>query len=211
MSSIASLSKADHAPGAEKNRPLGEADEYLDAEKNFQPKSFKFWTIMMGIYLSIFLVALVSHRPPKGSADPANTSQDRTILATAIPHITDEFNSTEDIGWYGSAYMLTAACFTPITGRTYQLYSTQWAFILSILVFEIGSAFCGAAPSSTAFIVGRAIAGIGSAGIYSGGMMLIIPMVPLRRRPTFSAIFGLSFGISSVLGPIVGGAFTDGV
>ena len=76
-------------------------------------------------------------------------------------------------------------------------------------MFEIGSALCGAAPNSIAFIVGRAIAGLGSAGIFSGGMMIIISMVPLRKRPTYTAIFGMAFGVSAVLGPIVGGVFTD--
>lgn len=80
-----------------------------------------------------------------------------------------------------------------------------------MVIFEAGSALCGAAPSSVAFIIGRAIAGIGSAGIFSGGSMIILPLVPLRKRPVFTSIFGLAFGISSVLGPIIGGTFTDKV
>jgi MFS family permease len=107
--------------------------------------------------------------------------------------------------------MLTAACFFPISGRIYQLYSTKWVYLLSMVIFEAGSALCGAAPSSIAFIIGRAIAGIGSAGIFSGGSMIMLPLVPLRKRPVFASIFGLAFGISSVLGPIVGGTFTDKV
>ncbi|KAF4632700.1 hypothetical protein G7Y89_g5426 [Cudoniella acicularis] len=155
---------------------VDEFDEYVDAEKNFQPKSLKFWTIIIGIYVSIFLVAL-----------------DRTIIATAIPSITDEFHSIKDIGWYGSAYMLTAACFNPISGRVYQLYSTKWVFIISIVIFEVGSALCGAAPSSIVFIIGRAIAGLGSAGIFTGGTMIILPLIPLRKRPVFTSFFGMVF------------------
>lgn len=131
------------------------------------------------------------------------------IIATAIPKITDEFHSIEDISWYGSAYMLTAAIFVPLSGRIYQLYSTKWVFLASIIIFEAGSALCAAAPSSTAFIIGRAVAGIGSAGIFSGGTMILLPLVPLRRRPMFVSFFGVAFGICSVLGPIVGGAFSD--
>ena len=107
--------------------------------------------------------------------------------------------------------MLTAACCFPISGRIYQLYSTKWVFVLSIVIFEVGSALCGAAPNSTAFIIGRAIAGLASAGIFSGGMMIIIPLVPLRKRPVFTSMFGMAFGISSVLGPVLGGTFTDHV
>ena len=184
---------ADQAPTADKPAQSVD-DQYEDAEKNYQPKSLKFWTIMIGMYLSIFLVAL-----------------DRTIIATAIPKITDEFNSIEDIGWYGSAYMLTAACFNLIFGRIYQLYSTKWVFLISLVIFEAGSALCGAAPSSVAFIIGRAIAGLGSAGIFTGGMMIILPLIPLRKRPTYTSFFGMVFGVASVLGPVMGGAFTDKV
>jgi len=79
-----------------------------------------------------------------------------------------------------------------------------------VLVFEIGSAICGAAPSSIVLIVGRAIAGLGSAGIFSGTMIIMIPMIPLRKRPMFQGVFGLVFGTASVLGPLVGGGLTDG-
>ncbi|KAL2786252.1 major facilitator superfamily domain-containing protein [Aspergillus keveii] len=183
------------APSTQHARsPEQPPDEYADAERNYQPRSLKFWSIILGMYLAIFLVAL-----------------DRTIIATAIPAITDEFHSISDIGWYGSSYMLTSASFNPIFGRLYQLYSTKWTFLSSIVVFEVGSALCGAAPNSTAFIVGRAIAGLGSAGIFSGGMMIIIPLVPLRKRPMFTSIFGMTFGVSSVIAPIIGGAFTDSV
>jgi hypothetical protein len=223
------------APTAEPAEPVNEINEYEDAEKNFQQKSLKFWTVIIGVYLSIFIVALVSFaagstvcclhhssniqsksHPPSRSYLPQQfqgltRQQDRTIIATAIPKITDAFNSIEDIGWYSSAYMLTCACFMPISGRIYQLYSTKWVFLLSILIFEIGSALCGAASSSIAFIIGRAIAGLGSAGIFSGGMMVMLPLVPLRKRPIFTSIFGMAFGISSVLGPIIGGTFTDKV
>lgn len=187
------MSSTDSAPSAPKApRPFDEDDEYADAEENFKPKSPKFWLIIIGMYVSIFIVAL-----------------DRMIIATAIPSVTNEFNSIEDIGWYGSAYMLTAAIFNPLFGRIYQLYSTKWVFLMSMVVFEAGSALCGAAPSSATFIVGRAIAGIGAAGIFCGGIMIIVPLVPLRRRPIFTAFFGMAFGISSVLGPLIGGSFAD--
>ena len=107
--------------------------------------------------------------------------------------------------------MLTCASFNLIFGRIFQLYSTKWAFLVSIIIFEIGSAICGAAPNSTAFIVGRAIAGLGAAGIFSGGNNMVVVLVPLRKRPTFISIFGIAFGVTAVLGPIVGGAFTDNV
>lgn len=131
-----------------------------------------------------------------------------------------------DIGWYGSGYMLTCAIFNPLFGKIYQLYDTKSTFLVSVFLFEVGSALCGAAPTSVVrkyppnremmhsltlieVIVGRAIAGIGAAGLQSGAVMIIVPLVPLRRRPIFTSFLGLAFGVSSVLGPFVGGTFTD--
>lgn len=73
-----------------------------------------------------------------------------------------------DIGWYGSAYLLTNCAFQLLFGKTYTFFSVKFTFLSAILLFEIGSAICGAAPNSVAFIFGRAIAGLGSAGIMSG-------------------------------------------
>ncbi|KAL8382690.1 hypothetical protein RB595_006464 [Gaeumannomyces hyphopodioides] len=156
----------------------------------YDPKSFKFWTIMFCNFLALFLVAL-----------------DRTILATAIPRITDEFKSLGDVGWYASAYMLTTAASQLLFGRVYKFYPTKWIFLVCIIVFEAGSAICGSAPNSVVFIVGRAIAGMASAGIFTGCMLMFM-IVPLHKRPMFQGLFGLVFGIASVMGPLIGGAFT---
>ncbi|KAI0409708.1 MFS general substrate transporter [Xylaria palmicola] len=165
-----------------------------DAEQRFQPKSFKFWSIMISIFLALFLVAL-----------------DRTIIGTATPQITQEFHSLGDIGWYGSSYQLTTAASQLLFGRVYKFYEIKRTFLITVLLFEIGSAICGAAPSSTVFIVGRAIAGLGGAGIFSGVTIIMITMVPLRKRPMFQGLFGTIFGLASVLGPLVGGALTDAI
>jgi MFS family permease len=76
------------------------------------------------------------------------------------------------------------------------------------VIFEVRSALCQGAQNSTAFIIGRAIAGIGSAGIFSGSTVIIAHIVPLRKRPIYVGLMGSMFGISSVIGPLMGGAFT---
>lgn len=107
------------------------------AEDNYKPKSLKFWLIIVSAFVSMFLVAL-----------------DRTIISTAIPTITDDFHSLSDIGWYGSSYMLTTAAFQLVWGRIYRFYDLRWTFLTCIVIFEIGSAICGSAPSSSVFIAG---------------------------------------------------------
>ncbi|RDA95262.1 hypothetical protein CP533_1848 [Ophiocordyceps camponoti-saundersi (nom. inval.)] len=181
------------SPGAEPST-LSKPLTRDETEENYKPKTFKFWLIVLSAFVSMFLVAL-----------------DRTILSTAIPRITDDFRSLGDIGWYGSAYMLTTAAFQLLFGRIYKFYDLRVTFLWCIVVFEVGSAICGAAPTSPIFILGRAIAGLGSAGITTGTMMIIIPMVPLHKRPMFQSLFGVIFGISSVAGPLIGGAFTERV
>ena len=158
------------------------------------PSGFKLAIIMVGLCLAVFLVAL-----------------DKTIIATCIPRITDAFHALDDIGWYGSAYLLTTCAFQLLFGKFYTHFNIKLVFLLAITCFELGSLICGAAPSSTALIVGRAIAGLGAAGIFSGALIIIAHSVPLEKRPNYSsAVIGM-YGIASVAGPLMGGALTDHV
>lgn len=184
-----------------------------EAAENYKPRTAKFWSVILSTFVATFIVAL-----------------DRTILSTAIPQITNDFESLGDIGWYGSAYMLATAAFQLLFGRIYRFYDLRLVFLQCIVVFEVGSVICGSAPNSIVFIVGRSIAGMASAGIMTGSMLVIIPMVPLHKRPMFQckpsplesdtlfhpvsngrspALFGLIFGLSSAIGPLIGGAFTE--
>jgi MFS family permease len=95
-------------------------------------------------------------------------------------------------------------------GKIYTFWNVKWVFLGAISVFEVGSAICGAAPNSTAFIIGRAIAGLGGSGIFSGGLTIMVYTVPLAKRPIFQGLFAALFGISSVVGPLIGGALSDG-
>ncbi|OJJ44353.1 hypothetical protein ASPZODRAFT_101369 [Penicilliopsis zonata CBS 506.65] len=158
------------------------------------PSGLSLVSIIIALDLAVFLVAL-----------------DRTIIATATPRITDHFNSLDDVAWYGSSYLLTYCTFQLLFGRVYTFYPPKWVFLAAIAIFEVGSAVCGAAPSSTIFIVGRAVAGLGAAGIFSGAVVIIVDSVPLHKRPMYTGFLGAMFGISSVVAPLLGGAFTDRV
>jgi len=122
--------------------------------------------------------------------------------------LTDEFKSFNDIGWYGSAYLLTGCAVQLPIGRVYTYYSPKWVFLVLISLFELGSLICGVAQNSVTVIVGRAISGIGCAGVFSGSMQLIVTSVPLRKRTIYMGFMGAIFGISSVVGPLLGGALT---
>lgn len=81
--------------------------------------------------------------------------------------------------------MLTTCATQLIYGKFYTFYSIKWVYISALFIFEVGSLICGVAPNSTALIIGRAIAGIGSAGIFSGAVLIITVSVPLRQRPAY--------------------------
>jgi MFS family permease len=86
--------------------------------------------------------------------------------------ITNEFHASNDIGWYGTAYLLTNCAFLLVFGKLYSIFNVKTTFLVAVILFEIGSAICGAAPNSIAFIVGRAIAGLGAGGVQSGVVRL---------------------------------------
>lgn len=137
--------------------------------------------------------------------------QPHTNTQQAIPTLTNQFHSFGDIGWYGSAYLLTSCSLQIFFGRLYTFYNPKWLYMTFIVFFEVGSVISGAAPNSIAFIWGRAIAGAASAGVQNGSIVVMMSILPLHKRPIFQGIFGAIFGISSVVGPIIGGAFTSDV
>ncbi|THV76873.1 MFS general substrate transporter [Aureobasidium pullulans] len=134
---------------------------------------------------------------------------DTSIVATAIPRITTQFHSLEDVGWYGSAYLLANCALQPLAGKIYKEFSYKWAFLWFFGLFEVGSLLCGVATSSNMFIVGRAVAGLGCAGLINGALSIIAASVPLTKRPLYMG-FMMSLSQFGVLfGPLIGGALTE--
>ncbi|KAH8645469.1 major facilitator superfamily domain-containing protein [Xylariales sp. PMI_506] len=158
------------------------------------PSMAKLFVISISMWLAVFLVTL-----------------DQTIVANAIPSITDEFKRLSDVGWYGSGYFLTMAAFQLFYGRVYSTFSIKYTFLAAVSLFELGSLICGVAPSSAALIVGRAVAGLGGAGLASGSMIIIAHTAPPRLRPVLTGSMGAVYAVSSVLGPLLGGLFTTHV
>ncbi|KAJ5188373.1 Major facilitator superfamily transporter [Penicillium cf. griseofulvum] len=134
---------------------------------------------------------------------------DRSILGVATPEITTEFNSLDDIGWYGSAYLLTSCCSQLMFGKLYAGYNIKWTFLSALAIFEVGSIVCAAAPNSDSLIVGRAIAGLGATGISTGALLIISNIMPVHERPKYTAIVGACMGVTLVIAPFLGGVFTN--
>ncbi|RHZ55197.1 hypothetical protein CDV55_105193 [Aspergillus turcosus] len=129
-------------------------------------------------------------------------------LIVAIPQITNQFHSLEDIAWYSSAYTLASSALQPLTGKFYTYFTSKWVFLGFFAVFELGSLICGIATSSKMLIVGRAVAGMGSSGMVNGALTIVAGAVPMHRRPV---LVGIMMGLSQiglVLGPLIGGALT---
>ncbi|KAM3449469.1 hypothetical protein MY3296_006934 [Beauveria thailandica] len=156
------------------------------------PTGFPLYANIISLYLASFLTAL-----------------DRTIVVNAIPTITNDFNSVGDISWYGSSYLITFCAFQLVYGKIYAYYNAKWVFLSAVGIFLIGSAICGAAHSSVMLIVGRAVAGLGSSGIFGGSVIITFFTVPLKMRPIYSGIVSFIFAVASIVGPLIGGALTQ--
>ncbi|KAK2740557.1 hypothetical protein FQN57_006061 [Myotisia sp. PD_48] len=163
-----------------------------EGDRTEYPGLFRLSLIVLALTLSLFLVGL-----------------DNTILSTAIPKITDQFHALGDVGWYASSYLLTTCAFQLMWGKLYTFYPIKWTYLTALFIFEIGSLICGVAPSSTALIVGRAIAGVGSGGLSSGAFLTVAHSVPPRQRSTLIGLVGGMYGFAAIAGPLMGGAFTD--
>ncbi|ODN84854.1 hypothetical protein L202_00712 [Cryptococcus amylolentus CBS 6039] len=155
---------------------------------------WRFWAIFGSLCIVVFLFAL-----------------DQLIVATALPKITAEFDALSQMSWISSGYFLTLLSFNLLYSQFMNIFPSKHVMIFAILGFNAGSLVCGLAPNMTVLIIGRVISGAGAAGLFGSGMVIIAELTPLHSRGQYFSGFGICFAIASVVGPLLGGTFSDHV
>jgi len=134
---------------------------------------------------------------------------DSTIMATALPTIVGDLGGGEHMTWVVTAYLLTQTIATVLAGKFGDLFGRKSIFILSIIVFVVASALAGAAQNMPWLIGMRAVQGLGGGGLTVTATAMIGDIIPLRDRGKYQGALGAVFGVTTVLGPLLGGLFTD--
>jgi len=148
--------------------------------------------IVGGLVLGLFLAAL-----------------DQTIVSTALKTIVDDLNGASHLSWVVTAYLLTSTAATPLYGKIGDLYGRKKIYLFAIILFLVGSALCGAAQNMGQLIAFRALQGIGAGGLFALALAIVGDIIPASDRGRYQGYFGAVFGLASVVGPLVGGYFTD--
>ncbi|MFJ8080885.1 DHA2 family efflux MFS transporter permease subunit [Streptomyces sp. NPDC096205] len=134
---------------------------------------------------------------------------DQTIVSTALPTIVSDLGGLEHLSWVVTAYMLAATAATPLWGKLGDQYGRKRLFQTAIAIFLVGSALCGLAQDMPQLIAFRAVQGLGGGGLMVLSMAIVGDLVPPRDRGRYQGLFGAVFGATSVLGPLLGGLFTE--
>ncbi|MER5637177.1 MFS transporter [Kitasatospora sp. NPDC002227] len=134
---------------------------------------------------------------------------DQTIVSTALPTIVSDLGGLDHLSWVVTAYMLASTAATPLWGKLGDMYGRKRFFQASIVIFLIGSALCGIAQNMGELIAFRALQGLGGGGLMVLSQAIVGDLVSPRDRGRYQGLFGAVFGVTSVLGPLLGGLFVD--
>ena len=149
--------------------------------------------VMLAVMSGLFLVAL-----------------DQTIISTALGQIVQDFNSYSSLGFVITAYLLTSTVTTPIAGKLSDMYGRRPMLILGVVLFTLASLLSGAAQNIEWLIAARALQGIGGGFIMANAFTIVGDLFSPRERGKWQGLIGAVFGVSSAIGPLLGGWLTDG-
>ncbi|MFZ1360704.1 MAG: MDR family MFS transporter [Candidatus Saccharimonadales bacterium] len=149
--------------------------------------------IMLSVMASMFLVAL-----------------DQTIIATALGTIVEEFNAFDSLSWIVTAYLLTTTITVPIAGKMSDLFGRKSILLIGVAIFSIGSLLSGSAATIEQLVLYRALQGIGGGIITANAFTIVGDLFAARERGRWQGMIGAVFGLSSLVGPLLGGWLTDG-
>lgn len=157
-------------------------------------KGWRFWLIFVAVCVATLVVAV-----------------DVSIISTALPTIAEDLHSAELFVWVANAYVLATTVVQPIYGQMANIFGRRSLTIISVLLFMLGSGLAGGANSTAMLIAARVVQGLGGGGIITLGEIIICDLLPLRERGQYSGLIAGTYAIGTVIGPVLGGVFTQHV